>query len=543
MIQSPLKSLSNLYKMATGNSSSAYSLRKRHGSQITPGNPDKPDKLTVDPKQPSIKESLTQNSTESDSSQQNQNPAVPNQDNSNFDPDPADSPTPPQTQQQTTTAKGTVSPSSEGTKPKKQEPVEIPVINMVDFTTVDMDDKLNLLMAAINKINTTFYHKFEDLSTVLTDEDGIVPRITDIETKQEEHESRLDGLEEKQTLSKNDFTSLKQDLTTRIIALENDNERLKNDVFHLKGIVQVQDKQLTTAHDKIVDLTARNMSNNIVIDGLAGDATNENCAENVLIFLRTKLLMTVEAEEIIVAHRIGTKTGTRTRPMVVRCQHKLRERVFQYMKNLKGVTNENDLPYSVKSQLPEPLHSQRRDREDKMRAIKKSNNSIPEEHKEKRLTVQIKNKTLFVNNVAQKQHIFPPTVQDLFNVDKHTQKKLNDLQIEHTDPVEDKHSIFMDHAAAVKNTTEVRLAYLKMKQLYPEMDHIMMGYHVKSYTGFHDHGEHAAGPKILKILTERNLPNTVVFVTRNFGGIHIGPRRYIHIERVTRDALNLLNPF
>ena len=58
------------------------------------------------------------------------------------------------------------------------ELTEIPVINMQDFESVNADDKLNLLMAAINKINTNMYLKFDFLKKVLADEkDGVLPQL------------------------------------------------------------------------------------------------------------------------------------------------------------------------------------------------------------------------------------------------------------------------------------------------------------------------------------------------------------------------------
>lgn len=54
----------------------------------------------------------------------------------------------------------TPNPTPAFTQGKKQ----IPVINMEDFEVVDMNDKLNLLTSAINKINTTFHLKFEELT-------------------------------------------------------------------------------------------------------------------------------------------------------------------------------------------------------------------------------------------------------------------------------------------------------------------------------------------------------------------------------------------
>ena len=60
-------------------------------------------------------------------------------------------------------------------------PIDIPVVPMDDFAVVDINDKLNLLMAAINKINTKMHIKFESVQKQLTAEGGITFRITTLE--------------------------------------------------------------------------------------------------------------------------------------------------------------------------------------------------------------------------------------------------------------------------------------------------------------------------------------------------------------------------
>ena len=37
-----------------------------------------------------------------------------------------------------------------------ENPAEVPVVSMSDFEVVDLNNKLNLLMSAINKVNTNF---------------------------------------------------------------------------------------------------------------------------------------------------------------------------------------------------------------------------------------------------------------------------------------------------------------------------------------------------------------------------------------------------
>ena len=70
--------------------------------------------------------------------------------------------------------------------------VDKPVVNMEDFETVGTDEKLNLLMSAINKINTSFHMKIENLERKITNEvNSLSPKITVIESAVEELQARI----------------------------------------------------------------------------------------------------------------------------------------------------------------------------------------------------------------------------------------------------------------------------------------------------------------------------------------------------------------
>ena len=49
--------------------------------------------------------------------------------------------------------------------------------------------------------------------------------------------------------------------------------------------------------------------------------------------------------------------------------------------------------------------------------------------------------------------------------------------------ITDRKSRFTGHATRVKGTKDVAAAYKKIELLYPESDHIMVAYLVKTYTG------------------------------------------------------------
>lgn len=52
-----------------------------------------------------------------------------------------------------------------------------------------------------------------------------------------------------------------------------------------------------------------------------------------------------------------------------------------------------------------------------------------------------------------------------------------------------------------------------------------------------DDGEDAAGSKLAFLLDMRKDDNVIVVVSRWFGGIHLGPKRFAHIVNVARELL------
>ena len=251
---------------------------------------------------------------------------------------------------------GNVIPEKRKIVPKQV--IEIPVVKMADFEVVDIEDKLNLLMSAINKVNTNFHIKLEQIQLEMQkDRTSTNSKISALENLCQEMQARLDDNE----VAASDIAGL----TDRIAELEETNANMMDDISILKGLAQVHDKAITVNKSKIIDLTARSMANNILVQGLTGDSGEETmaaCKQKVLEFLRVKMNMEIEDAEVEVAHRLGSrlKNAVRPRQMVVRCKHDLRSRIFNYSKNLKDVQNEDGDYYQVNAQLPEPLLTQKK---------------------------------------------------------------------------------------------------------------------------------------------------------------------------------------
>jgi putative IMPACT (imprinted ancient) family translation regulator len=64
--------------------------------------------------------------------------------------------------------------------------------------------------------------------------------------------------------------------------------------------------------------------------------------------------------------------------------------------------------------------------------------------------------------------------------------------------------------------------------------------HTVSFLLKHDHcddGEDAAGSRLSHLLELRRETNVFVVVSRWFGGTHLGPKRFAHINSVARELL------
>ena len=66
------------------------------------------------------------------------------------------------------------------------------------------------------------------------------------------------------------------DLSNRVQTLERQNADLIDDLAVIKGILQVHDKSIENNKDKVVDLTARSMANNVIIMGLVQKNEDQN---------------------------------------------------------------------------------------------------------------------------------------------------------------------------------------------------------------------------------------------------------------------------
>lgn len=122
----------------------------------------------------------------------------------------------------------------------------------------------------------------------------------------------------------------------------------------------------------------------------------------------------------------------------------------------------------------------------------------------------------------------------------------DDIKIVEAEPIVDRKSIFIGRACRISDPSQVPLV----------LDNLMSERHISRaahpiinawrcqvggvlYQDNDDDGETAAGSRLAHLLSILEINNVLVVVTRWFGGTHLGPDRFKHINHAARNALEL----
>ncbi|KAJ1561233.1 eIF2 kinase Gcn2p negative regulator [Nowakowskiella sp. JEL0078] len=115
------------------------------------------------------------------------------------------------------------------------------------------------------------------------------------------------------------------------------------------------------------------------------------------------------------------------------------------------------------------------------------------------------------------------------------------------EPLIDRKSVFVAHICVIDSVDSVLLALgdLKRDRKIARATHNISAYILADSSGritrrdCDDDGETAAGKRLLQMLELMKVWNCLVVVTRWYGGINLGPKRFAHINNVARDLLEV----
>ena len=108
----------------------------------------------------------------------------------------------------------------------------------------------------------------------------------------------------------------------------------------------------------------------------------------------------------------------------------------------------------------------------------------------------------------------------------------------------EKKSVFIAHVAKVESMREIKKVQksLLADKKVQKATHNMSAYRVITPDGitmqdFNDDGETHAGQRLLHLLQLSNCKNVVVYVSRYYGGVQLGPLRFKCIQNCARELL------
>nr|XP_022345694.1 protein IMPACT-like isoform X1 [Crassostrea virginica] len=119
-------------------------------------------------------------------------------------------------------------------------------------------------------------------------------------------------------------------------------------------------------------------------------------------------------------------------------------------------------------------------------------------------------------------------------------------EIHHGESFMDRKSVFQGHIAAITHTKQVKLVLdsLYESKKIASATHNIYAYRISSdekldvfYQGCEDDGETQAGSRMLHLMQIVDACNVMVVVTRWYGGVHLGPDRFKHINNCARQLL------
>ena len=276
--------------------------------------------------------------------------------------------------------------------------------------------------------------------------------------------------------------------------------------------------------EDLIQQKQRSMQNNLIIHNIA-ESEGEDLFVKLSDFFRSALLISSEAMDKIQVHkmhRMGFKRNDKfCRPLIINVDERTKSIILSHTKHLKGK------PQNVYVQMPREL-------------IERKNQLLPH-YKDAR------SRNIPAKWIGDKLKLNDKTVA----VERPQAAKSGSISADksvgrtvcRTPKINVKGSLFQGSKVDISDPQDA-LAALHAVYKAPDVGgatHNIYAYRVSSggqITSYYDDdGEHGAGRRILKMMEDNHVTNSLICVTRWYGGNHIGPIRFDCIVDCAKEAI------
>ena len=384
--------------------------------------------------------------------------------------------------------------------------------------------------------SNTYKMDQENKGIAITEEESIVSRL----------EAVVNATDGPKTLDSNMvlemFRKLEQNLEKKVNELSNKDEvdRLCQKIEGMeiqskaiKGATIHLEERSKEMEERLRKIELNNHKKMVILTGLYTDEEEEkdNIRDQIEQFIQQELMIEVEIEDFF---ELGFNQPT---PKVL-ILNSLREkqRLMNHKQLLKGLKNEDGKSYYLNDYYPPD-----------QKELRKKNKEIFEanENSENKKSMELKGSVLKIDDLQYSDKIKSPSAKDILKRSTKEIENIMKIPICKGPEIEKKGNKFRAFTLAVKDHQEIEEAYLKMRVCNPEARHIICAYKLMGIENsfdaenFCDDGEHGAGEKILKLMQKNDVTQRVIFVTRHYSGIKLGPIRFDCMSNAVKKCMEL----
>ena len=366
-------------------------------------------------------------------------------------------------------------------------------------------------------------------------------------TTLESIELSIKALHEKVDGIRNEHNTVKgsvDTLTTSVQKQHNDISTCKDDTASMKGeldmlraVVIKQSIEIDELKSQMMDMQTRSMSLNVLFHNIP-ENKNENCKDSVCDILKKQGYTGTYTFDKI--HRLGVynQGNTRPRPIIAKLiNHQETSALLKFGSELSKKKPAPQL--KITPQFPAELREKRKRLGEIATKVRE---------KDRNTTTKIISGTLYVNGEKHVENVTRPTVEQILLMDEGEKQEAARAKFKDSSKVEGGSS-FVVRAASADSINDVRALYkaILSNPWNAQAHHNSLGYSLftplgaRTTDGYCDDGEHGMGRFIRDTLHELNAKNIVIFVTRRFGGKHLGSKRFEVVKELISSVVTKLN--
>jgi hypothetical protein len=135
----------------------------------------------------------------------------------------------------------------------------------------------------------------------------------------------------------------------------------------------------------------------------------------------------------------------------------------------------------------------------------------------------------YIDNEITTDPVQPPSPDITFQMNKADKWSAARLRFFTSDIITDNKSDFQMYSAEVATIQEACLAFkaICLEPIASSSTHLISAYWLRDGTyGYQDDKDHGMGKHLMSVMQDAGLSDTICFVRREYGGIHLGYRRF-----------------